>query len=97
MLESRNRLSASARELLADGRGELVPSPDPQSIAGTVVELFSDDAKRSALCELAAAHGRRMVWPAAARRYARSFEHARAGEQYAPRVSRRPTVDARFV
>src|SRR5438132_4285841 len=67
-----------ARELLADGRGILVPWRDPQAIAREVVGLLGDDARRLALSERAAAHGRSMVWPAVARRYAESFERARA-------------------
>ena len=67
-----------ARELLADGRGILVPWRDPQAIAHEVVDLLGDDAKRLALRERAAAHGRSMAWPAVARRYVQSFERARA-------------------
>jgi glycosyltransferase involved in cell wall biosynthesis len=67
-----------ARELLAEGRGVLVPPRDPQAIAREVIGLFDDDVKRLALSERAGAHGRTMVWPAVARRYARSFERARA-------------------
>jgi len=66
-----------ARELLADGRGILVPWRDPQAIAREVVGLLDDEAKRLALRERAAAHGRDMLWPAVARRYMRSFERAR--------------------
>jgi glycosyltransferase involved in cell wall biosynthesis len=67
-----------ARELLADGRGILVPWRDSQTIAGAVGDLLSDEAKRLALCARAAAHGRSMVWPAVARRYLQSFERARS-------------------
>lgn len=67
-----------ARELLADGRGILVPWRDSQAIAREVVDLLGDDAKRLALRERAAAHGRSMAWPAVAHRYVQSFEHARA-------------------
>ena len=67
-----------ARELLADGRGLLVPWKDPQAIAREVVGLLGDDAKRLAVCERAAAHGRSMVWPAVARRYMETFERVRA-------------------
>ena len=66
-----------ARELLADGRGILVPWRDSQAIARDVVALLGDDAKRLALCDRAAAHGRDMIWPAVARCYLRSFERAR--------------------
>ena len=76
-----------ARELLADGRGILVPWRDSQTIARAVVDLLSDDAKRLALCTRAAAHGRSMVWPAVARRYVQSFERARGREQAPSRVS----------
>jgi len=76
-----------ARELLADGRGILVPWRDPQIIARAVVDLLSDDTKRSALCARAAAHGRSMLWPAVARRYLQSFERACSRDQSAPRLA----------
>jgi glycosyltransferase involved in cell wall biosynthesis len=66
-----------ARELLAEGRGVLVPWRDPEAIAREVVDLLGDDAKRLALRRRAAAHGRDMLWPAVARRYVESFERAR--------------------
>ena len=65
-----------ARELLAEGRGILVPWRDPQAIAREVVGLLGDEAGRLALCERAAACGHSMMWPAVARRYAQSFERA---------------------
>ena len=86
-----------ARELLADGRGILVPWRDSQTIARAVVDLLSDDVKRLALCARAAAHGRNMVWPAVARRYLRSFDRACSREQSVPRVSRGLPVRARRV
>ena len=86
-----------ARELLADGRGILVPWRDSQTIAREVVDLLSDDAKRLALCARAAAHGRSMVWPAVARRYLQSFDRACSREQSVPRVSRGLPVRARHV
>jgi len=67
-----------ARELLADGRGILVPWRDPQAIAREVVGLLGDDAKRRGFQERAAVEGRDMVWPAVARRYVQGFERARA-------------------
>ena len=76
-----------ARELLADGRGILVPWRDSQTIARAVVDLLSNDTKRLALCARAAAHGRSMVWPAVARRYLQSFDQACRREPSAPRVS----------
>ena len=86
-----------ARELLADGRGILVPWRDSEAIARAVVDLLSDDAQRLAFRERAAALGRSMLWPAVARRYLQSFERARSGRRFRPRVSRALTVHARPV
>ena len=66
-----------AKELLADGRGILVPWRDPGAIAREVIDLLDDDDKRLALRERAAAHGRGMLWPQVARAYLESFERAR--------------------
>lgn len=73
-----------ARELLADGRGILVPWRDPQAIAREVIDLLGDDAKRLALRARAAAHGRDMLWPAVARRYVATFR--RASEEHVARL-----------
>ncbi len=55
-----------ARELLADGRGILVPWPrdDPEAIAREVIGLLDDPCKADALRERAAASGKGMLWPA---------------------------------
>jgi glycosyltransferase involved in cell wall biosynthesis len=86
-----------ARELLADGRGILVPWRDSQSIARAVVDLLGNDEKRMALCARAAAHGRNMVWPAVARRYLQSFNQACSREPGLPRVSEGLAVHARAI
>lgn len=80
-----------ARELLADGRGILVPRRDSGAIAERVIELLEDDGKRLALRRRAAAYGRDMLWPAVARRYAESF--ARASRDHAQ--GRRTMIQAR--
>ncbi len=67
-----------ARELLADGRGVLVPARDPGAVARAVVDLLTDDAKRAQIQARAAALGRPMAWPAVARSYLSTFERARA-------------------
>jgi hypothetical protein len=67
-----------ATELLADGRGILVPWRDPQAIAREVIGLFDDPAKAHALRERAAACGQSMLWPVVARRYVQTFERARS-------------------
>ncbi len=67
-----------ATELLADGRGILVPWRDPPAIAREVIGLFDDPYKAQAMRERAAAYGRNMAWPAVARSYVETFERARS-------------------
>ncbi|MEP6663711.1 MAG: glycosyltransferase family 4 protein, partial [Verrucomicrobiota bacterium] len=66
-----------AAELLADGKGKLVPFRDSQAIARSVVELLRDEAGRHALRKNAYLEGRTMVWSSVARSYMKSFENAR--------------------
>jgi glycosyltransferase involved in cell wall biosynthesis len=73
-----------ARELLADGRGMLVPWRDPEAIARAVDGLLGDEKKCLAMRARAAAYGRNMVWPQVARSYMHSFE--RACEDHAHRL-----------
>jgi glycosyltransferase involved in cell wall biosynthesis len=66
-----------ARELLADGRGVLVPWRDAAAIAREVIALAGDDERRHAMCLRGAEYGTGMTWPAVASQYLASFEHAR--------------------
>jgi len=68
---------AYAKELLADGRGILVPWRDSSAIATEIVGLLDDPEKRLTLRLRAAEHGRAMLWPAVAQSYLQSFERAR--------------------
>lgn len=76
-----------ARELLADGRGVLVPWRDSAAIAREVLALVHDDAGRRAMCARAAAYGAGMTWPAVARQYVESFSRARAEDTRRRRTS----------
>jgi glycosyltransferase involved in cell wall biosynthesis len=67
-----------ASELLADGRGMLVPWRDSTAISGTLNELLGDREKLRALGERAALCGRGMVWPTVARRYMQSMQRAQS-------------------
>jgi glycosyltransferase involved in cell wall biosynthesis len=51
-----------ARELLADGRGVLVPFGDSTAIGTEIAALLTDDARRQALRKVAYAHSRSMTW-----------------------------------
>lgn len=65
-----------AEELLADGRGVLVPWKDSPAIAAAVNDLLGDDVKRLAMRRRAADLGKEMLWPAVGHRYLGSFETA---------------------
>ena len=67
-----------AEELLADGRGILVPWRDPCAIAREVTVLLSEPQKRAELQQRALEYGREMAWPAVAERYQESFQRAHA-------------------
>ena len=68
-----------ARELLADGRGVLVPFGDAAGIGHEIAELLTDVPRRQAMRERAYASSRSMTWERTAERYMAVFEHARAG------------------
>ncbi len=76
-----------ATELLAEGRGVLVPWRDPQAIADAVAGLLGDDGARRAMAARAGALGQRMEWPAVARAYLASFERASAEHAEGRRAS----------
>jgi glycosyltransferase involved in cell wall biosynthesis len=68
-----------ARELLADGRGVLVPFRDSAAIGREVCRLLEDDARRHAMRKRAYLLGREMIWPRVAERYAQAFRETRLG------------------
>jgi hypothetical protein len=68
-----------ARELLADGRGVLVPFGNAAAIGSEIAELLTDDARRQAMCKRAYAVSRTMIWARTADRYMSVFENARQG------------------
>ena len=68
-----------ARELLADGRGVLVPFGDAAGIGNAIAQLLTDDPRRQAMRERAYAASRSMTWERTAERYVTAFENARQG------------------
>lgn len=71
-----------AEEMLADGRGALVPFQDPEALADQVIDLLDNEAKRHAMRKRAYLYGREMIWPKVARRYMESFERARTERRH---------------
>lgn len=52
-----------AQEVLAEGRGVLVPFNDPSAIAGAVIRLLENPQEKSAIEHKAYQYGRLMTWP----------------------------------
>jgi len=73
-----------AEELLADGRGVLVPFADPKALAREIRGLLGDEPRRAAMCEEAYRLGREMIWAQSARRYVECFQQTRLGRQDQP-------------
>jgi glycosyltransferase involved in cell wall biosynthesis len=68
-----------AHELLADGRGILVPFGDTTATGNEIADLLTDDPRRQAMRNRAYAVGRTMTWERTAERYMLAFENARQG------------------
>ncbi|MEJ0037721.1 MAG: glycosyltransferase family 4 protein [Gammaproteobacteria bacterium] len=66
-----------ASELLADGRGVLVPFGDAGTIGAEIADLLTDDSRRQAMRVRAYASSRSMTWERSAERYIDVFESAR--------------------
>ncbi len=66
-----------AEELLAEGRGVLVPFGDSGALAREIIGLLRDEPRRHAMRKKAYMLGREMVWSHVAHLYVESFQRAR--------------------
>jgi glycosyltransferase involved in cell wall biosynthesis len=80
-----------AAELLADGRGVIVPFRDPAAIARETIALLADDSRRRQIAERAWEAGRGMTWARVAERYVAALRLTR---QAAVRPRRRAETAA---
>lgn len=64
---------AYARELLAAGRGSLVPFDDPAALAVALVRSLTDSVARDRARRAAYEHGRSMLWSVVGQSYRRLF------------------------
>ena len=71
-----------AQEILADGRGVLVPFHDPEALAAQVIKLLHNEAERHAIRKRAYLFGRAMIWSEVAQRYMECFERARVERRH---------------
>jgi glycosyltransferase involved in cell wall biosynthesis len=69
---------AYAAELLADGRGILVPAKSPAPLAAALKQVLGDDALRTALGRKAYEYSRRMVWSEVGAQHRALFERVGA-------------------
>lgn len=63
-----------AKELLAGGRGVVVPFRDPKALSDAMLSLIDDPRRMEAVREAAYRFGRQMVWPQVGKAYAALFE-----------------------
>ncbi|MFO0950700.1 MAG: glycosyltransferase family 4 protein [Isosphaeraceae bacterium] len=78
-----------AEELLADGRGVIVPFADPDALSNEIVALLKDEPRRQAMRKRAYMMGREMIWSQSARNYMDVFLRARSS------LSERPAAVGR--
>jgi glycosyltransferase involved in cell wall biosynthesis len=81
-----------AQELLAEGRGVLVPFGDAASIGREIADLLTDDPRRQAMRRRAYSHSRGMTWARIAERYVEVFDEARSRRLLKPAVRQNDTV-----
>jgi glycosyltransferase involved in cell wall biosynthesis len=68
-----------ARELLADGRGVLVPFGDSATIGKEIAALLTDNVRREAMRVRAYSSSRSMTWERIGKRYLATFDNAQQG------------------
>lgn len=82
-----------AREMLAEGRGRLVPFGDVSALGASVSGLLSDDAARNEIRERAYTFSRAAVWKNVGTRYLEVFQEVRNATCGTVRYSERVRED----
>ncbi len=65
-----------ATEMLANGRGRIVPFRNPQALAEVITDLLDHETERHAMRKRAYTYCRQMIWPEVAQRYLGVFDQA---------------------
>ncbi|MCZ8343096.1 MAG: glycosyltransferase family 4 protein [Leptospira sp.] len=71
-----------AEEILAEGRGILVPFRDFKSLGKAVIQLLKNESDRHAMRKKAYLFARNMIWTEVSKRYMESFQRARKEKRY---------------
>jgi glycosyltransferase involved in cell wall biosynthesis len=74
-----------AEEMLADGRGRLVPFHDAEALSTQVNDLLENEVERHAMRKRAYDFSRKMVWPEVAGRYLELFADVKNERELKPR------------
>ena len=74
-----------ATEMLAEGRGRIVPFRNPDAIAEQIIELLDNDVERHAMRKNAYTFSREAVWKEVSRKYLQVFSEARQNRTRKPR------------
>jgi glycosyltransferase involved in cell wall biosynthesis len=85
---------AYAAELLADGRGVLVPPGSPAGFAAALNDVLGNDDLRESIGRRAYEHSRKMVWSEVGNNYRRLFERVGTGMPVATRSGSLASVNA---
>ena len=81
-----------AKELLAQGRGVIVPFENPDAIAEAVLHLLDNDGERHAMRKRAYLHSRETIWQKTAQKYMASFQRARFERTLQPRAAQKNDI-----
>ncbi len=76
-----------AKEMLADGRGRLVPFRDSQAITEEILDLLDNETERHAMRKRSYIHCRQMVWKKVAQDYLNLFDEAKEARLQRQRTS----------
>ncbi|MGV3666876.1 MAG: glycosyltransferase family 4 protein [Leptospira bouyouniensis] len=71
-----------AEEMLAEGRGILIPFHDNKTLSYEVIHLLENEAMRHSMRKKAYLFARSMIWSQVSRRYMESFRRAREEKRY---------------
>jgi glycosyltransferase involved in cell wall biosynthesis len=77
-----------AKEMLADGRGTLVPFKDPAAMSDALIDILGDDQKRHTMRKRAYDFSRSSTWKQVARAYLKVFNEVKAERMLQPRSYR---------
>jgi len=74
-----------ATEMLAEGRGRIVPFRNPDAIAEQIIDLLDNDVERHAMRKKAYTFSREAVWKEVARKYLQAFSEVQQDRTRKPR------------